>query len=180
MHDDLIDAVSHVIEAGYTDPRRVAIFGASYGGYAALVGAAFTPEVFAAAVSLCGPSNLETLIRSVPEYWKPMLAQLHARVGNPDTEPEFLRSRSPLSRAGDIAIPLLIGQGGNDPRVMAAESDQIVKALSEKGMPPDYLFFPDEGHTLVKPANRLRFFRAAERFLAAHLAGRCATGPETE
>ena len=108
-----------------------------------------------------------------------MIAQLHTRVGNPETEPEFLAERSPLFRAGDITIPLLIGQGGNDPKVTPAESDQIVKALSEKGMAPDYLYFQDEGHGLVNPANRLRFYRAVELFLATHLGGRCAPVPET-
>lgn len=177
MHDDLVDAVSWVVERGYADPARVAIFGGSYGGYAALVGAAFTPEVFACAVDIVGPSNLQTLIESIPPYWAPLVAQFHTRVGNPDTEPEFLWSRSPLSRAGDVTVPLLIAQGANDPRVKQAESEQIVAALRDKGIDHQYLLFEDEGHGFAKPENRLRFFAVAEDFLARHLGGRCEPPP---
>jgi dipeptidyl aminopeptidase/acylaminoacyl peptidase len=172
MHDDLVDTVSWAIAQGYVDADRVAIYGGSYGGYAALVGAAFTPDVFAAAVDIVGPSNLVTLIRSVPPYWEPMIAQFHNRVGNPDTEEDFLLSRSPLSRADRIRIPLLIAQGANDPRVKQAESEQIVAALAEHGVDYEYLVFPDEGHGFAKPENRLRFYAAAEAFLAKHLGGR--------
>ena len=172
MHDDLLDAVDWVVGQGYADPKRVAIYGGSYGGYAALVGAAFTPDVFACAVDIVGPSNLKTLIESIPAYWAPMIAQFHTRVGNPDTEEEFMWSRSPLSRAGDIRIPLLIAQGANDPRVKQAEAEQIVAALTEKGIDHEYLLFPDEGHGFAKPENRLKFYAAAERFLAKHLGGR--------
>jgi len=172
MHDDLVDAVHHVVEQGHADPERVGILGGSYGGYAALLGAAFTPDLFRCAVDVVGPSSLETLIRSIPPYWAPMLAQFHARIGNPDIEPDFLWSRSPLSRVDDIRIPLLIAQGANDPRVKQAESEQIVAALREKGIPHEYLLFPDEGHGFAKPENRLRFYAAAERFLAEHLGGR--------
>ncbi|MGH9224426.1 MAG: S9 family peptidase [Acidimicrobiales bacterium] len=172
MHDDLVDAVGWVVGQGYADPAKVAIYGGSYGGYAALVGAAFTPDVFCCAVDIVGPSNLETLIKSIPPYWAPMIAQFHTRVGNPDTEPEFLWSRSPLSRVGDIRIPLLIAQGANDPRVKQAEAEQIVAALTEKGIDHEYLLFPDEGHGFAKPENRLKFYAAAERFLAKHLGGR--------
>ena len=136
------------------------------------MGAAFTPDLFRCAVDVVGPSSLETLIRSIPPYWAPMIAQFHARIGNPDTEPDFLWSRSPLSRVDDIKIPLLIAQGANDPRVKQAESEQIVAALREKGIPHEYLLFPDEGHGFAKPENRLRFYAAAERFLAEHLGGR--------
>ena len=172
MHDDLVDAVQWVVDQGYADPAKVAIYGGSYGGYAALVGAAFTPDVFCCAVDIVGPSSLETLIRSIPPYWAPMIAQFHTRVGNPDTEPEFLWSRSPLSRVGDIRIPLLIAQGANDPRVKQAEAEQIVAALTEKGIDHEYMLFPDEGHGFAKPENRLKFYAAAERFLAKHLGGR--------
>lgn len=172
MHDDLVDAVRWAVDQGYSDPERVGIFGGSYGGYAALVGAAFTPDVFACAVDIVGPSNLQTLIESIPPYWAPMVAQFHTRVGNPETEPEFLWSRSPLSRAGDIRIPLLIAQGANDPRVKQAESEQIVAALREKGIDHEYMLFEDEGHGFAKPENRLRFYAAAEAFLARHLGGR--------
>jgi len=172
MHDDLVDAVAWAVDRGIADPAKVAIYGGSYGGYAALVGAAFTPDVFCCAVDIVGPSNLETLIKSIPPYWAPMIAQFHTRVGNPDTEPEFLWSRSPLSRAGDIRIPLLIAQGANDPRVKQAEAEQIVAALTEKGIDHEYLLFPDEGHGFAKPENRIRFYAAAEKFLAKHLGGR--------
>ena len=172
MHDDLIDAVSHVAGQGWADADRVAIYGGSYGGYAALVGAAFTPDVFRCAVDIVGPSNLKTLLESVPPYWKPMLAQLYRRVGHPVEDADFLWSRSPLSRAADIRIPLLIAQGANDPRVKQAESEQIVAALTEAGIPHEYMLFPDEGHGFAKPENRLTFYAAAERFLATYLGGR--------
>ena len=173
MHDDLVDAVRWVADRGYADHSRVAIYGGSYGGYAALVGATFTPDVFRCAVDVVGPSNLKTLIESTPPYWKPLIAQFHARVGNPETQAPFLWSRSPLSRVDHIRIPLLIAQGANDPRVKQAESEQIVAALREKGIPHEYMLFPDEGHGFAKPENRLRFYAAAERFLAQHLGGRC-------
>jgi len=173
MHDDLVDAVGWLVAQGYVDPARVGIYGGSYGGYAALVGAAFTPDLFRCAVDACGPSNLKTLIESIPPYWAPMKAQFHQRVGNPETEADFLWSRSPLSRVGDIRIPLLIVQGANDPRVKQAEAEQIVAALREKGIPHEYLLFPDEGHGFARPENRLRFYATTERFLSQHLGGRC-------
>jgi dipeptidyl aminopeptidase/acylaminoacyl peptidase len=172
MHDDLLDAVSYVVGRGWADRDRVAIYGGSYGGYAALVGAAFTPDVFRCAVDIVGPSNLKTLLETIPPYWKPMAASLYKRVGNPETDAEFLWSRSPLSRVRDIRIPLLIAQGANDPRVKQAESEQIVAALRDAGIDYEYLLFPDEGHGFAKPENRLKFYAAAERFLARHLGGR--------
>jgi dipeptidyl aminopeptidase/acylaminoacyl peptidase len=172
MHDDLLDAVGYVVDQGWADPDRVAIYGGSYGGYAALVGAAFTPDAFCCAVDIVGPSNLKTLLETIPPYWAPMKAQLHKRVGNPETDEEFLWSRSPLSRARDIRIPLLIAQGANDPRVKQAESEQIVAALAEAGIDYEYMLFPDEGHGFAKPENRLTFYAAAERFLARYLGGR--------
>ena len=172
MHDDLVDAVEYVAAQGWADRSRVAIYGGSYGGYAALVGAAFTPDVFCCAVDIVGPSNLKTLLETIPPYWAPMIAQLYRRVGNPETDEEFLWSRSPLSRAHDIRIPLLIAQGANDPRVKQAESEQIVAALTEAGIDHEYLLFPDEGHGFAKPENRIKFYTAAERFLAKYLGGR--------
>jgi dipeptidyl aminopeptidase/acylaminoacyl peptidase len=172
MHDDLIDAVSHIVDRGWADPARVAIYGGSYGGYAALVGAAFTPDVFCCAVDIVGPSNLKTLLETIPPYWAPMIAQLYRRVGNPETDEEFLWSRSPLSRARDIRTPLLIAQGANDPRVKQAESEQIVAALKDAGIDYEYMLFPDEGHGFAKPENRIKFYAAAERFLARYLGGR--------
>lgn len=171
MHNDLVDAVEWAVQMGYANPDRVAIYGASYGGYAALVGATFTPELFCCAVDVVGPSNLVTFIRSIPPYWAPMLAILHKRVGNPDLEEAFLQSRSPLYLIDKIQIPLLIAQGANDPRVKQSESEQIVDALRTRGLEHEYLLFPDEGHGFAKPENRLRFYEAAERFLARHLGG---------
>ena len=172
MHDDLLDAVQYAVDQGWADPDRVAIYGGSYGGYAALVGAAFTPDVFCCAVDIVGPSNLQTLLETIPPYWKPMAAALYKRVGNPETDQEFLWSRSPLSRVRDIRIPLLIAQGANDPRVKQAESEQIVAALADAGIEYEYMLFPDEGHGFAKPENRLKFYAAAERFLARYLGGR--------
>jgi dipeptidyl aminopeptidase/acylaminoacyl peptidase len=172
MHDDLVDAVGYAVAQGWADASKVAIYGGSYGGYAALVGAAFTPDVFCCAVDIVGPSNLKTLLETIPPYWAPMIAQLYRRVGNPETDAEFLWSRSPLSRARDIKIPLLIAQGANDPRVKQAESEQIVAALTEAGIDHEYMLFPDEGHGFAKPENRIKFYTAAERFLAKYLGGR--------
>jgi dipeptidyl aminopeptidase/acylaminoacyl peptidase len=172
MHDDLVDAVAFATGQGWADPARVAIYGGSYGGYAALVGAAFTPELFRCAVDIVGPSNLKTLIETIPPYWAPMVSQFHRAVGDPAKDADFLWSRSPLSRADNISIPLLIAQGANDPRVKQAESEQIVAALKRAGIDHEYMLFPDEGHGFAKPENRLRFYTAAERFLAKHLGGR--------
>ena len=172
MQDDLTDAVAFAVGQGWTDPARVAIYGGSYGGYAALAGAAFTPDVYCCAVDIVGPSNLKTLIETIPPYWAPVIAQFHNRVGDPATEADFLWSRSALSRAADIRIPLLIAQGANDPRVKQAESEQIVAALTDAGIEHEYMLFPDEGHGFAKPENRLRFYAAAEPFLARYLGGR--------
>jgi dipeptidyl aminopeptidase/acylaminoacyl peptidase len=169
MHDDLLDGIDWAVSQGYVDVDRVAIMGGSYGGYAALVGATFTPDTFRCAVDIVGPSNLITLIESFPPYWKPNIARWHRRVGNPETERDFLWSRSPLSRADDIQIPMLIGQGANDPRVTQIESEQIVDAMKAKGIDHEYLLFDDEGHGFAKPENRLRFMEAADAFLAKHL-----------
>lgn len=172
MHDDLVDAVRWAVQQNYADPNKVAIFGGSYGGYAALVGATFTPNVFCCAVDIVGPSNLVTLIKSIPPYWTPLLATFYKRVGNPDTDEAFLKSRSPLFKVDQIKIPILIGQGANDPRVKQAESEQIVDAMKKKGLAYEYIVFEDEGHGFAKPENRLKFFAAAEKFLAKHLGGR--------
>jgi dipeptidyl aminopeptidase/acylaminoacyl peptidase len=171
MHDDLIDAVNWAVKKGYADRKRVAIYGGSYGGYAALVGAAFTPDVFACAVDIVGPSNLVTLLKSIPPYWAPMMRMFKVRVGDIDKEVEFLKSRSPLFKANRIKIPLLIAQGAKDPRVKQAESEQIVKALRDAGKPVTYLLFQDEGHGFARPENRLKFYAAAEKFLAKYLGG---------
>lgn len=174
MHDDLIDAVNWAIEAGVADKNKVAIMGGSYGGYATLVGLTFTPNVFACGVDIVGPSNLRTLLDSVPPYWKPMMDMWATRVGDPRTEEgrKFLDSRSPLTYVDRISKPLLIGQGANDPRVKQTESDQIVQAMQEKNIPVTYVLYSDEGHGFARPENRLSFFAVSELFLARHLGGR--------
>lgn len=172
MHDDLVDAVHWAIEQGIANPEKVAIYGGSYGGYAALVGATFTPDLFCCALDLVGPSNLLSFITSIPPYWETYKAIFYKRVGNPDTEADFLESRSPLFKVDNIKIPMLIAQGANDPRVKQAESEQIVAAMKEKGIEHEYLLFPDEGHGFAKPENRIKFYTAAEKFLAKHLGGR--------
>ena len=169
MHDDLIDTVNYAVAQGWVDADRVAIMGGSYGGYAALVGAAFTPDFFRCSVDLVGPSNLKTLIESIPPYWAPIIEQFNQRVGNLITEPDFLWERSPLSKAADITIPLLIAQGANDPRVKQAEAEQIVAALTTAGIEHEYLLFPDEGHGFAKPENRFTYYRAVESFFAQYL-----------
>jgi dipeptidyl aminopeptidase/acylaminoacyl peptidase len=175
MYDDLVDAFYWAIEQEIANPERVAIYGMSYGGYAALIGATFTPDLFRCAIDIVGPSNLVTWLTTRPPYWDRYLPLLHKRVGDPDTEEDFLRSRSPLFKADQIKIPLLIAQGANDPRVSSSESEQIVEVMKRKGIDYIYMLFPDEGHGLLKHENRLRFYATAEQFLANHLGGRCET-----
>jgi dipeptidyl aminopeptidase/acylaminoacyl peptidase len=170
--DDLVDAVNWAVEKGIADPERIAIFGGSYGGYAALVGATFTPDLFCCAVDMFGPSNLITFIEAIPPWFSTLLATIHRRMGNPETEEEFLKSRSPLFKVDQIKIPILIAQGANDPRVKQEESEQIVAAMERNGVEYEYILFPDEGHGFRKPENRLKFYAAAEKFLAKHLGGR--------
>jgi dipeptidyl aminopeptidase/acylaminoacyl peptidase len=173
MHDDLLDAVAWAVREGIADPRRVAIMGASYGGYATLAGLTFTPDVFCCGVDIVGPSNLETLLATIPPYWASFFENLARRTGDPRTEEgrRLLHERSPVHFAGNIAKPLLIGQGANDPRVKQAESDQIIDAMRAKGLPVTYVLYPEEGHGFAVPENRLSFFAIAEAFLAAHLGG---------
>jgi dipeptidyl aminopeptidase/acylaminoacyl peptidase len=175
MHTDLLDAADWAVARGITEPDKIAIYGGSYGGYAALVGLTFTPERFACAVDIVGPSNLVTLIESIPPYWKSFYDDMTRRIGGDPRTPEgraFLLERSPLTLVDRIARPLLIGQGANDPRVKQAESDQIVRAMRDKGLPVTYAVYPDEGHGFVRPENRLSFHAIAEAFLARHLGGR--------
>ena len=174
MHDDLIDAVEWAVEQGVAERDRIAIMGGSYGGYATLAGLTFTPETFACGVDIVGPSNLETLLETIPPYWEPMVKQFHQRMGNPET-PEgkaLLVERSPLHKANKICRPLLIGQGANDPRVKQSESDQIVEAMQKHEIPVTYVVFPDEGHGFHRPENNIAFNAIAENFLATVLGGR--------
>lgn len=172
MHDDLIDGVNWLVEQGIADQDKIAIMGGSYGGYATLAGLTFTPEVFAAGVDIVGPSNLMTLMQTIPPYWEPLKKQFFYRVGNLETEQEFLKSRSPLFFVDKITKPLLIGQGANDPRVKESESEQIVKAMEDAGKPVKYVLYTDEGHGFARPENRLHFYAIAEEFLAEYLGGR--------
>ena len=175
MQDDLIDAAEWAISKGITSKDKIAIFGGSYGGYATLVGLTFTPEFFNCGVDIVGPSNLTTLLNSVPPYWKPFMNSLIRKLGgDPSTEEgrKFLDSRSPLTFVDRIKKPLLIGQGANDPRVKQQESDQIVQAMKEKGIPVSYILYPDEGHGFARPQNRISFYAMTERFLAENLGGR--------
>ena len=173
MHDDLIDAVDWAVKQGIADRKRVAVMGGSYGGYATLAGLAFTPAVFCCGVDIVGPSNLETLLATIPPYWAAFFENLARRVGDPRTETgrKLLQERSPLHAAGAIAKPLLIGQGANDPRVKQAEADQIIATMRAKGLPVTYVLYPEEGHGFAEPANRISFYAIAEAFLAAHLGG---------
>ena len=174
MQEDLLDAVDWAIGEGIADPARIAISGGSYGGYASLVGLAFTPEKFACGIDLVGPSNLVSLLCSFPPYWEPVIQTFINRVGNHRTEEgrQFLLQRSPLTHAKSIQRPLLIAQGANDPRVTQAESDHIAAAVNQNGVDVTYLLYPDEGHGLEKPENWLSFCAIAETFLARHLGGR--------
>ncbi|MBY0307559.1 MAG: S9 family peptidase [Phycisphaerales bacterium] len=174
MHDDLIDAVNWAVEHKVAQKDKVAIMGGSYGGYATLVGLTFTPDVFACGVDIVGPSNLNTLLKSIPPYWAPMLETMARQVGDPRTEEgkKLLESRSPLTRVEAITKPLLIGQGYNDPRVKFMEAEQIVSAMERKGLLVTYVLYPDEGHGFQRPQNRLSFYAVAEAFLAKHLGGR--------
>jgi dipeptidyl aminopeptidase/acylaminoacyl peptidase len=172
---DQQDAVAWAIAGGIADPDRVAIMGGSFGGYSTLAGLTFTPELFACGVDIVGPSNLITLLESIPPYWKPMLEIFTTRVGDHRTEEgrALLAAHSPLTHVDRIRRPLLIGQGANDPRVKQAESDQIVAAMQAKAIPVTYVLYPDEGHGFARPENRIAFNAIAEAFLAHCLGGRC-------
>jgi dipeptidyl aminopeptidase/acylaminoacyl peptidase len=174
MQDDLTWGVKYLIAQGIADPKRVGILGGSYGGYAALAGVAFTPEVYAAAVSIVGPSNLLTLLNSIPPYWESFKKVFYLRMGDPNTEEgkQQLIRQSPLTSADKIITPLMVVQGANDPRVNKAESDQIVVALRDRKFPVEYILAPDEGHGFVRPVNNMAMLAAAEKFLAKYLGGR--------
>jgi dipeptidyl aminopeptidase/acylaminoacyl peptidase len=174
MQDDITWGVKYLVEQGVADPDRIAIYGGSYGGYATLAGLAFTPDLYAAGVSFVGPSNLITLLNSIPPYWEAARKVFHERMGDPSTEEgrQQLIRQSPLFSADKIIAPLMVVQGQNDPRVKKAESDQIVVALRDRGFPVEYLNAPDEGHGFARPENNMAFVAAKERFLARHIGGR--------
>ena len=171
--DDQVDAVRWAVQQSIADPKKVGVMGGSFGGYSTLAGLTMNPEVFACGVDLVGPSNLITLLESIPPYWKPMLKMLTSRVGDPATEEgrTLLKKHSPLSYVDNIRAPLLIGQGANDPRVKQAEADQIVQAMQAKKIPVAYALYPDEGHGFARPENSTSFSAISEAFLAKHLGG---------
>ena len=173
MQDDLTWGAKYLAAKGIADPKRTGIIGGSYGGYATLAGVTFTPELYAAAVSIVGPSNLITLLDSIPPYWEPTRKMFYQRMGDPNT-PEGkaqLQRQSPLNAAGKIKTPLMVVQGLNDPRVNKAESDQIVIALRDRGFPVEYLVAPDEGHGFARPVNNMAMIAASEKFFAHYLGG---------
>jgi dipeptidyl aminopeptidase/acylaminoacyl peptidase len=174
MQDDITWGVKHLVSQGIADPKRVGIMGGSYGGYATLAGVAFTPDLYAAAVSIVGPSNLITLLETIPPYWESIRLTFHERMGNPNTAEgrQQLERQSPLNSAQKIRTPLLVAQGANDPRVKKAESEQIVIALRDRGFPVEYVLAPDEGHGFARPVNNMALFAAAEGFFAKHIGGR--------
>ena len=178
MQDDITWGVQYLVNEGIADPKRIGILGGSYGGYAALAGVAFTPDLYRAAVDIVGPSNLTTLLASIPPYWEAGRKIMYARMADPET-PEgkkWLEERSPLFSAAKIKTPLMVVQGANDPRVNRREAEQIVIALRDRGFPVEYLLAPDEGHGFARPVNNLAMFMAVEKFLAAHLGGRYQEG----
>jgi dipeptidyl aminopeptidase/acylaminoacyl peptidase len=182
MQDDITWGAKYLIAQGIADPKRVGIIGGSYGGYATLAGVTYTPDLYAAAVDIVGPSNLITLLDSIPPYWEPIRKLFYNRMGDPNT-PEgkaLLIERSPLTHADKIKTPLLVVQGANDPRVNRREAEQIVIALRDRGFTVGYLLAPDEGHGFARPVNNLAMFMAAEKFLANHLGGRAQEGGSPE
>ena len=174
MQDDLTAGAQHLIKEGIVDKNKVAIYGGSYGGYATLAGLTFTPDVYACGISVVGPSNLKTLLESIPPYWESIKKMFYERMGDPNT-PEgeaILRKQSPLFSANNIKAPLMVVQGANDPRVKQAESDQIVIACRDLGLPVEYIVAPDEGHGFRRPVNSMALNAAIEKFFAKHLGGR--------
>ena len=174
MHDDLIDAVNWAVDQGIADPAKVAIMGASYAGYAAYVGATFTPDVFCCTIPIVGFTDVQTLVESIPPYWEDERALFIDRYGDPETEEgrALLRAQSPIHKVDCITKPMLIVHGANDVRCTLDQSDRLVAAMQESGIPVTYVVFPDEGHGLQRHENRLAFGALAEAFLAEHLGGR--------
>jgi dipeptidyl aminopeptidase/acylaminoacyl peptidase len=174
MQDDITWGIKYLISEGIVDARHVGIMGGSYGGYATLAGVAFTPDLYAAAVSIVGPSNLITLLNSIPPYWESIRKLFYLRMGDPTTDEgkAQLTRQSPLTSVDKIKTPLFVAQGANDPRVNKAESEQIVNALRKRNFPVEYVLAPDEGHGFARPVNNMAMLAAAEKFLASYLGGR--------
>jgi dipeptidyl aminopeptidase/acylaminoacyl peptidase len=180
MQHDLSDSVKWAIDQGIADPKKVAIMGGSYGGYATLAGLAFTPELYACGVDIVGMSNMKTTFATIPPYWAPFKKLMLRRVGDAENDEEYNRRISPLFHADNIRAPLFIAQGANDPRVNINESNQIVEALRAKGQPVTYVVYEDEGHGFARPANNLDFRYRADAFLAECLGGRSEPYQERE
>jgi len=172
MQHDLTDAVEYAIKEGIADKDKICIYGGSYGGYACLAGLTFTPNLYCCGVDIVGPSNIKTLLDSIPDYWAPLRAGMLLKIGDVDKDEEFNRKISPLFHVDKIKAPLLIGQGANDPRVKQAEADQIAFSMQKKDIPVEYVLYPDEGHGFARPENRIDFNGRVELFLAKHLGGR--------
>lgn len=174
MQDDITWGAKYLISNGISNKDKVAIMGGSYGGYATLAGLAFTPDLYACGVDIVGPSNIFTLLESVPAYWESGRAFLYGMVGDPNTEvgKKMIHDASPIFSADKIVKPLLIIQGANDPRVKKAEAEQIVVALRDKGKQVSYILADDEGHGFAKPVNNMAMFAETEKFLAGILGGR--------
>ena len=169
MQDDITDGVNWLIDEGIADPDRIAIYGVSYGGYATLAGLAFTPDLYACGVDYVGPSNIFTLLETLPPYWELGRQMMYEMIGNPETEKDILRAASPIFHVDSIRVPLFVAQGANDPRVKKAESDQIVEALESRGVEVPYMLKENEGHGFYNEENRFDFFREMEKFLNKHI-----------
>ena len=165
MQDDITDGVQYLIDQGIADKNKIAIYGGSYGGYAVLAGLAFTPDLYACGIDFVGVSNIFTLLKSIPPYWEPQRQRMYEMIGHPEKDKELLKSVSPFFHADKIKAPLFVAQGANDPRVKKAESDQIVKALEDRGIKVPYLVKSNEGHGFSNEENRLEFYRLMEVFL---------------
>ncbi len=172
MQDDVTDGVLWAVEQGIADKSRLAIYGGSYGGYAALAGATFTPDLYACAVSYVGPSNIFTLLETIPPYWKPLIEMEYEEIGDPVKDKDLLTEISPVFHAENIKIPLFVAQGANDPRVNKAESDQIVEAVKKAGKDVVYMVKDNEGHGFHNEENRFDFYRTMEEFFKKHLGSR--------
>ena len=172
MQDDVTDGVLWAVEKGIADKDKLAIYGGSYGGYASLAGATFTPDLYACTVSYVGPSNIFTLLETIPPYWKPFIEMEYEEIGDPVKDKELLEAISPVFHAENIKIPLFVAQGANDPRVNKAESDQIVEAVRKAGKEVIYMVKDNEGHGFHNEENRFDFYRQMEEFFKKYLGSR--------
>lgn len=169
MQNDITDGVEWLIKQGIADPKRIAIYGASYGGYATLAGVTFTPDLYACAIDYVGVANLFTFMQTIPPYWKPLLDMMYEMVGDPVKDKETMEKYSPVFHVDQIKAPLFVAQGANDPRVNKAESDQMVEALKKRGIEVEYMVKDNEGHGFHNEENKFDFYRAMDKFLSIHL-----------